>query len=117
MCRSSCTIAATAERRAQLVRGRAAGLGLSLREVAWRSRLAPATVEALVMATPALSPTRATLVKLARGLDVQAELLIHPDQARCPDADLVGETPPPRQSDATGISRTITVPVLSLSDT
>lgn len=108
-------LSTTVERRAQLVRVRAAELGLSLADVATRSRLSPATVEAIV-AAPALSPTRATLVKLARGLDLPAELLLGVDQADLGAAVDV-EMAQPRQPDAIGISRTITVPVLSLAAT
>ena len=107
----------TLERRAQVVRVRAAELGLSLAEVATRSRLSPATVEAIVVGPSGLSPTRATLVKLARGLGLPAELLLGLDQTDEVGAPVDVEMAHPRQADATGISRTITVPVLSMSAT
>jgi hypothetical protein len=127
------SLSPAAERRAQLVRGRAAELGLSLLELATRARLAPATVEAVLAATPGLSPTHATLAKLARGLDLPAGQLVAPGPADGVDASVDVEVVRPRQPGSTGtgttggtvtndgsdtgISRTITVPVLSLSAT
>jgi transcriptional regulator with XRE-family HTH domain len=64
-----------AERLAGAIRARADECGLSLRQVALRSRLALATVEVLASGT-ATSPRRETLVKLARGLDVPADTLL-----------------------------------------
>lgn len=107
----------TVERRAHLVRKRAADLGLSLPAVATRSRLSRATVEALASATPGLSPTRATLLKLARGLDLPAEMLVDTGPGPTLDATPDVEMAQPRQPEASGISRTMTVPVLSLSPT
>jgi transcriptional regulator with XRE-family HTH domain len=58
---------------AQLLRRRLTQTGWSVRDVAHRARLAPATVEALLDAGVGVVPRRATLVRLARGLDLGAD--------------------------------------------
>lgn len=67
---SDCTAAI---RIAELIQRRLDDTGWSMRQVADRAGLAPATIEALTAASSRATPRRATLVRLARGLDVAAE--------------------------------------------